>query len=34
MDGEGKLKALREEMAKRGYDAYIIPHEEQHDVIF
>ena len=33
MKGEEKLQALRKEMQARKYDAYIIPHGDQHDVI-
>ena len=33
MKGEDKLKALRDLMAQKGYDAYIIPHSDEHDVI-
>lgn len=32
MNGEEKLKAFRKEMEARGYDAYVIPHGDQHDV--
>ena len=32
MKGEEKLQALRKEMQARKYDAYIIPHGDQHDV--
>lgn len=32
LTGEEKLKALREEMVKNNYDAYIIPHGDEHDV--
>lgn len=32
MNGEEKLKGIRDEMSKRNYDAYIIPHGDQHDV--
>ena len=32
MKGEEKLQALRKEMQSRKYDAYIIPHGDQHDV--
>ena len=31
MKGEDKLKALRELMKQKGYDAYIIPHGDQHN---
>ena len=31
MNGEEKLKKFREIMAERKYDAYIIPHGDQHD---
>ena len=34
MKGEEKLQALRKEMQSRKYDAYIIPHGDQHDVLF
>lgn len=32
MNGEEKLKAMRNEMKKLDYDAYIIPHDDQHNV--
>jgi hypothetical protein len=32
MNGEEKLKNLRKLMEERKYDAYIIPHGDQHDV--
>ena len=31
MDGEDKLNKMRTLMKERGYDAYIIPHGDQHD---
>ena len=31
MKGDDKLKALRELMKQKGYDAYIIPHGDQHN---
>ena len=34
MKGDEKLQALRKEMQSRKYDAYIIPHGDQHDVLF
>ena len=31
MSGEDKLHIMRILMKERGYDAYIIPHGDQHD---
>jgi hypothetical protein len=32
IEGNRKLKELRTLMESRGYGAYVVPHEDRHDV--